>query len=117
MVALGTDGVQLYLRGRVTHAELTGHTWRPLTVPPPTPAAASRSGSVASLSSASSVPAASVPAAPTVQSDSPRQTLMAPVEGLAAAGGDTQSTGEAAGSHRDSDSSGEPRQTVAKNMP
>ena len=44
VVALGTDGVQLYVRGRVSHAELTGHTWRPLTVPHPGAAGSSRSG-------------------------------------------------------------------------
>ena len=96
VVALGTDGVQLYVRSRVTHADLTGHTWRALTVPPPEPAAASRSGSVTSL------PAEAQDTAGQSGSPGPPGSLSAET---AAAGGDTRSAAEAAGSQRDSDSS------------
>ncbi|XP_043220428.1 tectonin beta-propeller repeat-containing protein 1-like isoform X1 [Amphibalanus amphitrite] len=86
VVALGTDGVQLYVRGRVSHAELTGHTWRPLTVPHPGAAGSSRSGSVASLPVPASVPA-----------DWP--------DGPPAASGDGQGAPEPAGCPYDSDTS------------
>ena len=97
VVALGTDGLQLYLRDRVSAAELTGHTWRPLTVPLPEPPPTSRPGSPASLQPEPP----SAPAGPGEPQAAGRDW-----PGGAGPAGDTRSTSEdTAGSQRDSDSS------------